>query len=116
MKKLIQSLLSIVLISVCIIGTPIVIGGCRAPSTPAAAHYYTLLDSWTVSKAAYDVWCERVVSGKVSKEKEQKVDKAWNAFRAAFLVASASSDLNKATPASLFVLQEDLLELIKSIQ
>ena len=79
--------------------------------------YYTFLDSWTLSKAAYEGWCDRVVLGKVSQADEAAVDTAWNKYRAAFntSIALARQDWNAITPASLLEIQTDLLKLIASL-
>lgn len=79
--------------------------------------YYTFLDSWTLSKAAYEGWCDRVVLGKISQADEAAVDVAWNKYRAAFntSIALARQDWNAITPASLLEIQTDLLKLIASL-
>ncbi len=85
--------------------------------TAEAVKYYSFKDSWTLSKTAYDHWCERVVSGKVTKENEAKVDAAWNKFRAGFqsAMALARQDWTSATPATVLALQTELLNLIKTL-
>jgi hypothetical protein len=94
------------------------VSGCALfQNTPAETiKYYTFLDSWTLSKAAYDGWAERVVMGKVTHDQEAKVDAAWNKYRAAFSAALglAKQDWSAVTPATLGAIQIELLNLIKS--
>jgi len=93
--------------------------GCAAFSnTPAVTvRYFTLLDSWTLTKAAYDSWSERVVSGKVSQEDEAKVDAGWNKYRDSFQVAIklARQDWNSPSPGDLTKIQNELLLLIQTL-
>lgn len=99
----------------CVAITP----GCgifKTKPTAEAVVYYTFKDSWTFSKTAYDSWSERVVLGKVTQEQSDKVDAAWNKFRAAFKasMALARNDWAATTPASLLSIQKDLLALIST--
>lgn len=87
--------------------------GCK--STPRAAVVYnTFKSSWTVSQAAYGVWCERVVQGKTTPEAEARADAAWNKYRAAFKVSFALSTSNWSapTPATLDLAEKELLSLL----
>lgn len=87
-------------------------------NTPAeTVKYYSFLDSWTLAKAAYDGWSERVVQGKITPENEAKVDLAWNKYRAAFqfAIGVARQDWNAVTPKTVADLQLELLQLIASL-
>lgn len=96
--------------------TPIVITGCKNPQTQQTIVFNTFKTSWTVSKAAYDGWCERVVLGKVTADKEANVDAAWNKYRASFKVAFniAIADWSAPTPSALTAAQTELINLIRS--
>lgn len=91
--------------------------GCKNTTTKQATVFNTFKTSWTVSKTAYDGWCERVVLGKVTAEKEAQVDAVWNKYRAAFKFAfnTAMSDWSAVTPVQLTQLQIDLTTLIVTL-
>jgi hypothetical protein len=91
--------------------------GCSTPQTREAVVFNTFKDTWTVAHAAYQAHCENVVTGKVSKENEIKVDEAWNKFRLAFKTSLALSnqDWSKAPPASLDAAEQQLLRLIRNL-
>ena len=114
MKKM-QTLLLALSLALC----PLTFTGCKLfQNTPVeTVKYYTFLDSWTLSKAAYDAWCERVVQGKISKADEASVDVAWNKYRTAFLssLTVARQNWSAPTPANLAVIQRELLKLITTL-
>jgi len=87
-------------------------------NTPAeTVAYFSFKDSWSLSKTAYDKWSERVVSGKVTQEKSDAVDAAWNKYRAAFRssIALAQQDWSAISPATLISIQNELLTLITNL-
>lgn len=97
-------------------------GGCfsgcgSAPVTREARVFYSYKDTWSITRAAYGGWCERVVAGKVSKASERKVDAAWNSYRLAFKVSfqAAQNDWNAMTDANLDALRLELLRLIRTL-
>lgn len=91
--------------------------GCTTPQTREAIVFNTFKDTWTVAHSAYQAHCENVVSGKVSKEKELKVDREWNRFRIIFktALAAANQDWKQMPPASLDVAEKQLLLLIRTL-
>jgi len=91
--------------------------GCTTPQTREAIVFNTFKDTWTVAHAAYQAHCENVVTGKVSKEKEIKVDREWNRFRLAFKTALsvANQDWTQMPPASLDVAEQQLINLIRNL-
>lgn len=91
--------------------------GCTTPQTKEAITFNTFRDTWTVAHSAYQAHCENVVRGTVSKEKELKVDRAWNKFRLVFKVAfnSANRDWSQLPPATLDVAEKELLQLIRTL-
>lgn len=91
--------------------------GCKTPQTREAIVFNTFKDTWTVAHAAYQAHCENVVSGKVSKENELKVDREWNRFRVIFKTAlvAANQDWKQMPPASLDVAEKQLINLIRSL-
>lgn len=95
--------------------TPVFVTGCNGVPTKEAIVYYTFQDTWTLAHTSYEGWCERVVSGKTTKEQEQQVDAAWNKFRASFKISFAisRSDWTAPTPATLQGMEAELLQLIK---
>ena len=110
--------LALLLAAACLLPTASFVGGCGSlkNTPPVTVKYFTFLDSWTLSKAAYDGWSERVVLGKITKDKEEKVDAAWNKYRSAFsaALALAQQDWTAPTPSNLQAIQLELLNLIKS--
>lgn len=87
-------------------------------NTPAeTVAYFSFKDSWALSKTAYDKWSERVVMGKVTQEKSDAVDVAWNKYRSAFRtsMALAQQDWSAISPATLIVIQNELLTLITNL-
>lgn len=85
--------------------------------TTQAKVFYTFKDSWALAHTAYQGWSERVVLGKVTQEKSDKVDAAWNKYRAAFKTsfALATSNWSAITPASLAAAQAELISLITTL-
>jgi hypothetical protein len=87
-------------------------------NTPAeTVAYFSFKDSWALTKTAYDKWSERVVQGKVTQEKSDAVDAAWNKYRSAFRtsMALAQQDWSAISPATLIVIQNELLTLITNL-
>ncbi len=88
-----------------------------AKPTPQAVRFVTLQDTYDASLVLYDQYCERVVTGKVSKGDEADVDAAWNAYREAMklAVAAASGNWTAPTPEALRKTAEDVATLIRSL-
>ncbi len=112
--------LRLLIVALLLCATPTFTGCKMFVNMPAeTVKYYSFLDSWTISKAAYDGWCERVVSpgSTITKGSEAKVDAAWNKYRAGFQSAMviARQDWTVATPATVLALQTELLNLIKTL-
>lgn len=91
--------------------------GCTTPQTREAVVFNSFKDAWTVAHSAYQAHCENVVRGKVSAEKEAKVDEAWNKFRLVFKasLAVAHQDWSKPAPATLDAAERQLLILIRTL-
>jgi len=111
--SIVQAITLSILLSLPIAFSP----GCATTPTAQAKVYNTFLTSWTVSKAAYDAWVEGVVNGEVSKDKEAKVDAAWNKYR---LVFKATFNLSVGnwqapTPETLAAAEAELISLIRSL-
>lgn len=98
--------------------SPIIVGtsGCKSPQTTQAVVFNTFKTSWTVSKTAYDAWCERVVLGKVTTPREAQVDAAWNKYRLVFKTSFnlATANWSAPTPASLLAAQDELINVIRA--
>ena len=89
-------------------------GNPKRPSWQASV-YLSFADTWAVTSAAYDGYCELVVRGKVSKQDEQEIDAAWNKFREVFRISfvAASRDWKQFTPEDVRALSQQLIELIR---
>lgn len=105
-----------------LLASPLAFTGCSilAPKsnvTWEASVYLSFADTWAVTSAAYDTYCEQAVLGKVSAEDQADIDEAWNKFRSAFRVAfiAASRDWSKFAPEDVKKLSEDLTTLIRSL-
>lgn len=114
--------LSLLLVSLCLMApvAPVVLlSGCAwLKNTPAeTVAFFSFKDSWALTKTAYDKWSERVVMGKVTQEQSDKVDVAWNKYRSAFQssMALARQDWSAISPATLIVIQNELLTLITNL-
>jgi len=84
-------------------------------NTPAeTVVYFTIKDSWILTKSAYTQWSERVVLGKVSQEKSDRIDADWNHYRMVMQSAITLSRKDWSAPASdnLIVVQNELIKLI----
>jgi len=86
----------------------------KSPVTWEASRYLSFRDVYDVSYRAYVAHNVRVLDGKVSKADDEDVDKAWNTFRTAYLIAldQARGDENKFTPENVRKLANDVLDLI----
>ncbi len=111
--KLLKSLLA----SILIVTSVVTFSSCSTPQTKEAIVFNSFKDTWSVAHAAYAGWCEQVVAGKVSPEKEDKVDAQWNTFRASFRLAfvASSKNWNAATPADVEQFKNELLALIRNL-
>ena len=89
----------------------------KSPVTWEASVYLSFADSWAVTSAAYDTYCEQAVLGKVSEADQRDIDEAWNRYRSVFRAAfiTASRDWSKFTPEEVTKLSEDLVILIRSL-
>lgn len=98
-------------------GAMTAVTGCTTPQTREAIVFNSFRDAWTVAHSAYQAHCENVVRGKVSAEKEAKVDAAWNKFRLVFKasLAVAHQDWSKPAPATLDAAEQQLLILIRTL-
>ena len=107
----------ILLIGVLSFGAMTSFTGCTTPQTREAIVFNSFRDAWTVAHSAYQAHCENVVRGKVSAEKEAKVDEAWNKFRLVFKasLAVANQDWSKPAPATLDAAEQQLLILIRTL-
>ncbi len=115
MKKLITFLaLCALLISV---PSCSVLNGTGKRPTWQATVYLSFADTWAVTSAAYDGYCELAVQGKVSAADQKDIDEAWNKFRAAISVSfkAASRDWSAVTPEDVRQLSNDLIILIRSL-
>jgi hypothetical protein len=100
-------------------GAMTTLSGCATttPQTREAVVFNAYRDAWTICHSAYQAHCENVVRGKVSKEKEARVDAAWNKFRVVFntAVRLSNQDWRQLPPASVEVAEMELLKLIRSL-
>ncbi len=113
MKKLITFLaLCALLISV---PSCSVLNGTGKRPTWQATVYLSFADTWAVTSAAYDGYCELAVQGKVNAKDQAEIDALWNKFRASFSVSfkAASRDWSKVTPEDVRFLSNELITLIR---
>lgn len=96
---------------------PLSFTGCVTPRTTEAVVFDSFRTTYNAAYSAYTGYLELVVAGKVSKIQEEKVDNAWNNFRAGFSIAlqAASNDWNTASPEQVRLLANRLLQLIRTI-
>ena len=89
------------------------LSGCATTKAEAVV-YFTIKDSWILTKSAYTQWSERVVLGKVSQEKSDRIDADWNHYRMVMQSAITLSRKDWSAPASdnLIVVQNELIKLI----
>ena len=101
-----------------------VLTGCgTTQTTPQASHsataiaYLSFADVLTVTRAAYAAELDQYNLGKVSERDQADIDKAWNAFRAAYSIAleAAQMDKTQITPQNVKKLSDDLLTLIGAL-
>jgi len=108
-----------IILSLVLILSPVVFTGCATttPQTREAIVFNAYRDAWTIAHSAYQAHSENVVLGKVSKEKEIKVDAAWNRFRVVFNTAVRlnSQDWRQLPPASVDVAERELINLIRNL-
>ena len=92
----------------CLAAAPTImfVGCSTVPTTQEAKTFNTFRDTWTVTYAAYQLWCERVVQGKVTSEQETQGDQVWNAFRTSFKsgLIVASHNWNAPPPSNVAAL------------
>lgn len=86
----------------------------KSPVTWEASRFLSFRDVYDVAYRAYLAHNVRVLDGKVSAKDDAEIDAAWNAFRAAYIVAlnQASGDANKFTPDNVRKLANDVLDMI----
>lgn len=82
-----------------------------------AAQFLSFRDCWDVTHAAYGTFKNRQAAGKVSAADVRDIDKAWNAYRSAYLIAieAAQMDQNAFTPENVRKLADDVLTLIAAL-
>jgi hypothetical protein len=82
--------------------------------TYEASVFLSFKDVWTVTRQAYVGFKTRQAEGKVSAADAADVDKAWNTFRGAYVIALdvAAQNENAFTPANVRDLANDVLDLI----
>jgi hypothetical protein len=95
---------------------PVILAGCSTTDTREAVTYHSLKDTWNVAHAAYGVFCERVVQGKVTKEQEAQADAAWNLFRSTFRTAlvAAGQNWSAAPPPEVNAMADKVVVTLKS--
>jgi len=97
---------------------PVFLTGCKGPErTREAVIHDTFGTTYRAAKEAYTSFCDLVVQGKVSKEKEAKADAAWNDFREKFAVAFklASNDWNAVTPEQARMYAAQFITFLKTL-
>lgn len=111
--KTIRILIASILLAV----TPVMFTGCATTRTHEAVVYDSFKSTYNAAYSAYTAWLTIVVKGQASKEKELKVDAAWNEFRASFSLAfqGAALDWNAASPEQVQLLADKLIILIHSL-
>jgi len=84
--------------------------------TYEATVFMSFRDTWTVTRAAYSGWMDRVARGKVSDRDAADVNMAWEKFRGAFLIAceAAQWKQDEYTPEHVRKLAQDVLTLISA--
>ena len=109
--------LRLIIFAVAISVASLTFTGCVTPRTPEARVYDTFKTTYNAAYSSYESYCKLVVLGKVSKEQEARVDRAWNDFRAAFTLSFRAASLNwsAATPVQVQLLANDLNKLIMSL-
>lgn len=85
-----------------------------SPITHEASVYYSFHDTWAVTRAAYSSFADRYVAGNVSVKDKADVDRAWEAFRSAYLIALEAAQMNgdQFTPDNVKKLSDSVLTLI----
>lgn len=86
----------------------------KSQVTWEASRFLSFRDVYDVAYRSYLAHNVRVLDGKVSAKDDADVDAAWNAFRAAHIIAlnQAGGDDNKFTPDNVRKLANDVLDLI----
>ena len=89
----------------------------KSDITWEASRFLSFQDVYTVTRTAYAAHLDRVAAGKVKIEDQKDIDKAWNTFRTAYLLAldSAEGNTEVFTPDNVKKLADDLLILIASL-
>ena len=115
-----KTLLALTLVAIAVMLAP----GCATnTTTPQASHsataiaYLSFADVLTVTRAAYAAELDQYNLGKISERDQADIDKAWNAFRAAYSIAleAAQMDKTQITPQNVRKLSDDLLTLIGAL-
>lgn len=107
-----------VVIAVVGLFTPFVITGCReVPKAPQAVTFVSMKDTWSGVKAAMRVYADAAARGKVSIEKQEQIDSAYEKFRVSFLAAikTARFDWSASTPAEQDALAQTVINLINQL-
>lgn len=97
---------------------PLIVAGCKsAPTAPRAIAYLTLKDTWSGVKAAMKVYADACVRGKVSLEKQEQIDSAYEKFRISVLagIKTARFDWSTSTPAEQDALAQNVITLIQQL-
>lgn len=92
--------------------------GCRAtPKSPQAITFVTMKDTWAGVKSAMRVYADASARGKVSMEKQEQIDTAYEKFRVSFLatVKTARFNWSASTPAEQDALAQTVINLIKQL-
>lgn len=90
--------------------------GC-AHRPPAARRYLALSDTWAAVKSAMTAYARLAEAGKISPKDCDRVDAAYEKFRAALLVAIRAAQFDWSSPNTpeLDALSSDLLNLIATL-
>lgn len=107
-----------VLITVAATPFGIFVTGCTStPQSPQAITFVTMKDTWAGVKASMRVYADAAARGKVSIEKQEQIDSAYEKFRVSFLAAikTARFDWSASTPAEQDALAQTVINLINQL-
>ena len=89
----------------------------KSPITWEASRYLAFNDVWDVTHATYQVFKNKQALGGVSPDDAIEVDRAWNAFRSAYIFAldAAGNNSFTFTPDNVRALANDVLILVAAL-